>query len=121
MKDFISIADSTTDQLRHLLDVSRDLKDQLKMSGRNDHLLAGQVLALVFEKPSLRTRVSFETAIFHLGGHGLMLRNEEVGLDSREPTQDVARVLSGMVDGIMARTFAHDKILNLAKYSTVPV
>lgn len=121
MKDFISIADCTTDQLRHLLDVSRDLKEQLKMTGRNDPLLAGKVLALIFEKPSLRTRVSFETAMFHLAGHGLMLRNEEVGLDSREPTPDVARVLSGMVDGIMARTFEHSKILNLAKHATVPV
>lgn len=121
MKDFISIADSTTDQLRHLLDVSRDLKEQLKMTGRNDPLLAGKVLALIFEKPSLRTRVSFETAMFHLAGHGLMLRNEEVGLDSREPTPDVARVLSGMVDGIMARTFEHAKILSLAKHATVPV
>lgn len=121
MHHFISISDCTADELRHLLDVSRELKDQFKMTGRNDPLLAGKILALVFEKPSLRTRVSFESAMLHLGGHGLNLRNEEVGLDSREPTRDVARVLSGMVDGIMARTFEHDKILNLAKYATVPV
>src|SRR5258708_5104021 len=101
MKHFTSIADSTPQELRHLLDVSKRLKKQHKTTGRNDPILAGKTLAMVFEKPSLRTRVSFAVAMTHLGGEGLLLRNEEVGLDSREPTQDVARVLSGMCDGIM--------------------
>jgi ornithine carbamoyltransferase len=121
MKHFISIADHTTEELRHLLDVARELKAQHKGTGRNDPLLAGRTLAMIFEKPSLRTRVSFAVAMTHLGGQGLLLRDEEVGLDKREPVQDVARVLSGMCDGIMARTFEHSKIERLAKHASVPV
>ncbi len=121
MKHFISIADCTPDDLRHLLDVAQKLKKQHKSTGRNDPVLAGKTLAMIFEKPSLRTRVSFAVAMTHLGGEGLLLRHEEVGLDVREPAQDVARVLSGMCDGIMARTFEHEKVLKLAKYATVPV
>jgi ornithine carbamoyltransferase len=121
MHHFISIADCTPEDLRHLLDVSAKLKKQYKSAKRNDPLLVGKTLAMIFEKPSLRTRVSFAVAMTHLGGNGLLLRDEEVGLDSREPTPDVARVLSGMCDGIMARTFQHDKIVKLAKHATVPV
>ena len=121
MKHFISIADHSTQDLRHLLDVAKRLKKQHKETGRNDPLLAGKTLAMIFEKPSLRTRVSFTVAMAHLGGMALMLRNEEVGLDTREPVQDAARVLSGMVDGIMARTFEHHKIERLAHHASVPV
>ncbi len=121
MKHFISIADHSYEELRHVMDVARRLKKQLKETGRNDPLLAGRTLAMIFEKPSLRTRVSFAVAMAHLGGQGLLLREDEIGLDKREPVQDVARVLSGMCDGIMARTFAHDKVERLAKYSRVPV
>src|SRR5437588_49548 len=119
MTHFISIADCSTADLRHMLDVSAKLKKQYKTTRRNDPILAGKTLAMVFEKPSLRTRVSFAVAMTHLGGEGLLLRNEEVGLDSREPTQDVARVLSGMCDGIMARTFEHEKVIKFAKYANV--
>jgi ornithine carbamoyltransferase len=121
MKHFIAIADHTPAELRHYLDVARRLKKQHKETGRNDPILAGKVLVMIFEKPSLRTRVSFAVAMEHLGGGALLLRQEEVGLDTREPVQDVARVLSSMCDGIMARTFEHEKVLNLAKWSTVPV
>ena len=121
MKDFVSIAERSPDQVRHLLAVSRQLKQQHKQTGRNDPLLAGKTLAMFFEKPSLRTRVSFSVAMTHLGGDSIYLRQEEVGLETREPTRDVARVLSGMCDGIMARTFSHQKLLDLAKFSTVPV
>jgi ornithine carbamoyltransferase len=121
MKDFVSIADRSPDQLRHLLDVSKRLKQQYKQTRRNDPILAGRTLAMVFEKPSLRTRVSFSVAMTHLGGSSLYLRQEEVGLETREPTKDVARVLSSMCDGIMARTFEHRKVLDLAKYASVPV
>jgi ornithine carbamoyltransferase len=121
MRHFISIAEYAPDELRHLLDVSKRLKKQYKATGRNDPLLANKTLAMVFEKPSLRTRVSFAVAMTHLGGNGLLLRQEEVGLDTREPVQDVARVLSGMCDGIMARVFEHDKITRLAKHASVPV
>src|SRR4051795_899432 len=121
MKHFINVADHSAEELRHLLDVAKRLKKQHKETGRNDPLLAGRTLAMIFEKPSLRTRVSFAVAMTHLGGSGLLLRDEEVGLDKREPVQDVARVLSGMCDGIMARTFEHSKIERLAKFASVPV
>src|SRR5688500_5820774 len=121
MKDFVAIADCTSAELRHLLDVSARLKKQHKTTGRNDPILAGKTLAMIFEKPSLRTRVSFAVAMEHLGGNGLLLRQEEVGLDTREPVQDVARVLSGMCDGIMTRTFEHSKVTDLAEWATDPV
>jgi ornithine carbamoyltransferase len=121
MKHFISLADCTPAELRHVMDVAQQLKHQYKLTGKNDPILAGQTLAMIFEKPSLRTRVSFAVAMTHLGGNGLLLRDEEVGLGKREPVQDVARVLSGMCDGIMARTFEHHKIIDLAKHASVPV
>ncbi len=121
MKHFISLAECTSAELRHLLDVAARLKKQLKTTGKNDPILANKTLAMIFEKPSLRTRVSFGVAMTQLGGNGLLLRGDEVGLDVREPVQDIARVLSGMCDGIMARTFEHEKMLKLAKWSTVPV
>jgi ornithine carbamoyltransferase len=121
MKHFTAIAECTTEQLRHMLDVAFRLKEQLKETGRNDAILSGKTLAMIFEKPSLRTRVSFAVGMTQLGGAGLLLRQEEVGLDTREPLKDVARVLSSMCDGIMARTFEHAKVINLAKWSSVPV
>jgi ornithine carbamoyltransferase len=121
MNHFIAIADSTPDELRHLLEVAKQLKQQHKSTGRNDPILAGKTLAMIFEKPSLRTRVSFTVAMTHLGGSAMLLRQEEVGLGVREPVQDVARVLSGMCDGIMARTFEHEKIIELARRASVPV
>lgn len=121
MPHFISIADHSTEELRHLLDVAGRLKKQFKETGRNDPILAGKTLAMVFEKPSLRTRVSFAVAMTQLGGYGLLLRQEEVGLGSREPVEDVARILSGMCDGIMARTFEHEKVTGLARWASVPV
>jgi ornithine carbamoyltransferase len=121
MRHFISIAENSADDLRHLLDLAHQLKRQLRTTGRNDPILQNRTLAMVFEKPSLRTRVSFAVAMNQLGGNGLLLRDEEVGLGKREPVQDVARVLSGMCDGIMARTFEHEKVTDLAKWATVPV
>jgi ornithine carbamoyltransferase len=121
MRHFIDISDCSSDELGHLLDVSLRLKKQFRETGQNDPLLAGKTLAMIFEKPSLRTRVSFAVAMTHLGGNGLLLRQEEVGLGTREPTQDIARVLASMCDGIMARTFEHQKVTDLAKWSKVPV
>ena len=121
MRHFLSLADQSPAELRHLLDTAKRLKAQYKSTGRNDPVLAGQTLAMVFEKPSLRTRVSFSVAMTHLGGAGLLLRDDEVGLGKREAVQDVARVLSSMCDGIMARTFEHQTVLDLAKHSRVPV
>jgi ornithine carbamoyltransferase len=121
MSHFLDISDCTADELRHLLDVSLRLKQQYRQGGRNDPVLAGKTLAMIFEKPSLRTRVSFAVAMTHLGGSGLLLRQEEVGLGTREPIRDVARVLASMCDGIMARTFEHEKVTELARWSKVPV
>ena len=121
MRHFTAIAEYTADELRHTLDVAFRLKEQLKKTGRNDPILGGRTLAMIFEKPSLRTRVSFAVGMTQLGGSGLLLRQEEVGLDTREPLKDVARVLASMCDGIMARTFEHEKVTKLAKWSSVPV
>src|SRR5437667_2771712 len=121
MKHFIAIADHTPDKLRHVLDVSKRLKQQLKQTGRNDPILAGKTLAMIFEKQSLRTRVSFSAGMVQLAGSSMMLRGEEVGWGKREPVRDFARVISSMCNGIMARTFEHAKLLELAQWSTVPV
>jgi ornithine carbamoyltransferase len=121
MKHFISIAACSVAEIEHLLDVSGRLKKQLLETGRNDPILAGKTLAMIFEKPSLRTHVAFGVAMTQLGGSGMILRDDEVGLDRREPVKDAALVLSAMCDGIMARTFEHHKMLELAKWATVPV
>jgi ornithine carbamoyltransferase len=121
MKDFVSIADHTPDALRHMLDVSKRLKKQLRDTGHNEPIFAGKTAALIFEKPSLRTRVSFTQAMNQCGGQAITLTNEEIGLGKREPVKDVARVLGGMCNAIVARTFEHQKVLDLAKYAPVPV
>lgn len=121
MNHFISIAATSTEGLTHILSVAESLKAQLKQRGTNESILAGKTLAMIFEKPSLRTRVSFSVGMTQLGGNGLLLRDDEVGLGKREPVKDVARVLSSMCDGIMARTFSHENVVELAKWSKVPV
>ena len=121
MTHFLSIADHSPAALRDLLALAVRLKRELKQTGRNAPLLAGKTLAMVFEKPSLRTRVSFTVAAAHLGGTAIALKQDEVGLGTREPVRDVARVLAGMCDGIVARTFEHEKVLELATFSSVPV
>ena len=120
MKHFLSLADLTPDELRYLLNRAVELKDEWK-SGGNPPLLKGKTLGLLFQKPSLRTRVSFEVGMHHLGGQGLYLSPFEIQLGKRESVPDVARVLSRYVDGLMARVFAHSDILTLAEYSTVPI
>ena len=115
-KDLISIADLTSKDIQGLIQSAIELK-----SKRKSALLKGKTLAMIFEKPSLRTRVSFDVGMYELGGHSVYLSPAEVGLGKREPVADVARVLSRYVDGIMARTFAHDSVVQLAKYATVPV
>ena len=115
-KDLLSIADLSPVELRSLLSRSQELRAQMGSAP-----LKGKSVALIFEKPSLRTRVSFEVAITQLGGHSIHLRQEEVGLGVREPISDLAQVLSRMVDGIVCRTFAHDNLEELARYSSVPV
>ncbi len=120
MNHFLGLADLTPDELRDLLKLAVELKEEWKEGG-NRPLLEGKTLGMLFQKPSLRTRVSFEMGMIHLGGQGLYLSPFEIQLGKRESTPDVARVLSGYVDGIMARVFAHADILALAEYSSVPV
>jgi ornithine carbamoyltransferase len=121
LSHFISIADTTAQQLQHLFDVSFDLRAQRSQGQTNDPILAGQTLAMIFEKPSLRTNVSFQQAMIELGGQSIVLGADQVGLGSRESAGDVARVLSGMVQGIMARVFEHEKLLELAEHADIPV
>jgi len=116
MKDLISVADLTSEEIGQLIEDAL----VLKKPARQTHL-SGKTIALIFEKPSLRTRVSFDVAVNQLGGHAIYLSPAEVGLGQREPAQDVARVLSRYVDGIVARTFAHETVVQLAKHATVPV
>ena len=100
---------------------SSSLKAFYKSGGR-DLCLAGKTLAMLFEKPSLRTRVSFQVAMTDLGGHAIYVKPEDIGgIGKREPVKDIARVLSRYVDGIMARTFEHETVLDLAQYADVPV
>jgi ornithine carbamoyltransferase len=119
-KHFISLTDFSIAEIWYLLNQAKALKDAWRRGG-NEPILKGKVLAMIFQKPSLRTRVSFEVGMVHLGGQALYLSPAEVGLGKRESAADIARVLSGYVQGIMARTFAHQDILELAEYATVPV
>ena len=120
MDNFLAVADHSADELRSLLDLALDLKKELKAGG-NKPILAGKALAMVFQKPSLRTRVSFEMGMQQLGGHALYLSPNEIGLGKREAISDIARVLAGYVDVVMARVFDHEHVVELAKWSDVPV
>jgi ornithine carbamoyltransferase len=120
MRHFLHIADYTPKELQYLLDLAVQLKKE-RARGGNKPVLKGKVLGMVFQKPSLRTRVSFDMAMRRLGGDALYLSPNEIGLGGRESVADVARVLSGYVDAIMARTFAHQHILDLARWASVPV
>ena len=120
MKHLLTIADLSSDEVWQLLDLARELKEEWRKGG-NRPLLKGKTLGMIFQKPSLRTRVSFDMAMIHLGGQALYLSPQEIQLGVRESVADVARVLSRYVDGIMARVFAHRDIEELAAYSRVPV
>jgi ornithine carbamoyltransferase len=120
MQHFLSLADLSADEIQRLLDLAIELKQEWRQGG-NRPILANKTLGMIFQKPSLRTRVSFDMAMLHLGGHALYLSPDEIGLGKRESVADVARVLSRYVDVIMARVFAHDHVVELARYSRVPV
>ena len=117
-KDFIEIHDYTAGEVREIFELARDMKANPSKFSR---ALEGQTLAMIFEKSSTRTRVSFEVGMFQLGGHALFLSARDIQIGRGEPIYDTAKVLSRYVDGIMARTFAHKTITDLAEYSTVPV
>ncbi|HKS25176.1 MAG TPA: ornithine carbamoyltransferase [Thermoanaerobaculia bacterium] len=117
-KDFIEIHDYSAAEVREIFELARDLK---KNPQQYRDALAGQTLAMIFEKSSTRTRVSFEVGMFQLGGHALFLSSRDIQLGRGEPIYDTAKVLSRYVSGIMARTFAHKTVTELAEYSSVPV
>jgi len=120
MKHFLSVADLTPHELHGLIDLAVALKAEWKKGG-NPPYLRGKTLGMIFQKPSLRTRVSFDMAMLQLGGQGLYLSPNEISLGQRESVADVARVLSRYVDAIMARVFGHKDVLELARASRVPI
>ena len=120
MKHFLAIADLSPAELKQYLDTAKRLKAEWRKRG-NRPILKNKTLGMVFQKPSLRTRASFDMAMLHLGGHALYLSPNEIGLGQRESIADVSRVLSRYVDSIMARVFAHAHVVELAEYSRVPV
>ncbi len=120
MKHFISIHDITTEEFHALLDLAIRLKKETK-AGIAHPILKGKSLGMIFTKSSTRTRISFEVGMYQLGGHPLYLNANDMQLGRGESIYDTANVMSRFVDGIMIRTFAHQDVLDLAKYGTVPV
>jgi len=119
-KDFVSLADWSAEELLAMLDRAAELK-ALSRRGERPQTLEGRSLAMFFEKPSLRTHVTFEAGMTQLGGHAILLRPEQVGIGTRETAGDVAANLSRWVDGIVARTFSHHLVEELAAVATIPV
>jgi ornithine carbamoyltransferase len=119
-RDFICFQYFTPEEINYMLKVAKELKEETK-AGIPHPILHGKNLAMIFTKSSTRTRVAFEVGMLQLGGHALFLSNRDIQIGRGEPIKDTARVLSRMVDGIMIRTHSHQDVLELAKYSDVPV
>ncbi len=119
-KDMLSIHDLSVDEVYEILRLAAELKAKQK-AGVEHHLLKGKTLGMIFEKSSTRTRVSFEVGMYQLGGQALFLSNRDLQLGRGEPIKDTARVLSRYLDGIMIRTYGHDRVVELAKYADIPV
>jgi len=119
-RDFLHITDFETNEITETLDLAIEIKTKLK-NNENYKPFKDQSLAMIFAKPSARTRVSFETGFFRLGGHALYLGPKDIGIGKREAVKDISRVLSGYNDMIMARLFDHKHMLELAKYASIPV
>ena len=116
----LSIHDLSVDEVQEILTLAHELKAKQK-TGIEHHLLKGKTLGMIFEKSSTRTRVSFEVGMYQLGGQALFLSNRDLQLGRGEPIKDTARVLSRYLDGIMIRTYGHDRVEELAKYADIPV
>ncbi len=119
-RDFLHITDFTSEEIYETLENAVEIKAKLK-NGENYTPFKGKSLAMIFAKPSARTRVSFETGFFRLGGHALYLGPNDIGIGKREAVKDIARVIGRYNDMIMARLFNHSHIVELAKYSSAPV
>ncbi len=120
MRHFLTLKDFTKEEILEIIKLGITIKKELK-SGVLTPYMPTQTLAMIFEKSSTRTRVSFETGIFQLGGHGLFLSNRDIHLGRGEPVKDTARVISSMCDMVMIRTFEHSMLEEFAAYSKVPV
>lgn len=120
-KHFLSITDLTPKEILDIFQVAKKLKSELKKTGKNKQVLKGKSLALIFEKQSLRTRISFEIGMSQLGGHAVYLDPRDTGIGVRESEIDIAKVLSGMANVIAARTYTHTTIETLAQHATIPV
>lgn len=120
-KDFLSIMDINEEEAIKIISLAREMKEEFKVSRRRRKDLEGKTLALLFMKPSTRTRVSFEVAMYQLGGNSLYLGYNELQLSRGETIADTARVLSRYVDAIAARVFSHGELVELAKHSSIPV
>ncbi|MWG34331.1 ornithine carbamoyltransferase [Halomarina oriensis] len=119
-RHLLDIDDLSPAEVTEILDRATSLKTTQR-AGNTHQFLAGQTLGMVFEKPSTRTRVSFETGMTQLGGHAVFLGPDDVGLGGREPAKDISRTLSRYVDAVMVRTFDHANVVEIAEYATVPV
>ncbi|MCI8335576.1 MAG: ornithine carbamoyltransferase [Peptococcaceae bacterium] len=119
-KDFLALTDFSSEELLYMLDVADYLKAE-KKAGRPIDVLKGKTLGMIFEKSSTRTRVSFETGMYYLGGYALFLSGNDSQIGRGEPIPDTARVLSRYLNGIMIRTFAHERVEELARYASIPV
>ena len=120
MRHFLTLKDFSKEEILQIIEIGLEIKKNLK-AGIYNKELQNQTLAMIFEKSSTRTRVSFETGMFQLGGHALFLSNRDIHLGRGEPVKDTARVISGMCDMVMIRTFEHSMIEEFASYSKVPV
>ncbi len=120
MKHLLKMMDLSTEEITEILNLADQLKYELKHGIPHNHL-AGKTLGMIFEKASTRTRVSFETGMYQLGGNALFLSSSELQIGRGEPVQDTARVLSRYIDGIMIRTFAQEEVENLAEYGDIPI
>ncbi len=119
-RDLLSIHELSVDEVEEILQLAAELKAKQK-AGIEHKLLAGKTLGMIFEKSSTRTRVSFETGMYQLGGQALFLSNRDLQLGRGEPIKDTARVLSRYLDGIMIRTYGHERVVELAEYADIPV
>ncbi len=120
MKHFLKLLDCTTEEIIELLDLADQLKKYVK-EGKEHHFLKGKTLGMIFEKSSTRTRVSFETGMYQLGGHALFISSKDAQIGRGEPTEDTARVLSRYLNGIMIRTYDQEEVETLAKYGSIPI
>ncbi|TSC86565.1 MAG: ornithine carbamoyltransferase [Parcubacteria group bacterium Gr01-1014_8] len=121
MKHVLSIADLTSKEITEILNLAKKLKSELKKKGANSPLFKNKTLVMIFEKPSLRTRLSFEIGMTQLGGHAVYLAPSDIGLGKRESIADASKVISRMGDIIMARVFSHENVREMAAHSSVPV